>query len=136
MDKINLMVAIFFMFIVFIYTISSFVIFSWALERKKFKILFPLKLKSKPLTMFMVMFMGSGRNMLLGLFQALYEDFTLQVCLILCLNFITLVALNLAKKTMPRYLWECKFWFIILITIYLSAALLDHYELIFAPCTF
>ena len=137
MDKINLMVAVFFMFIVFIYTISSFVIFSWALERKKFKILFPLKLKSKPLTMFMVMFMGPGRNMLLGLFQALYEDFTLQVSLILCLNFFTLLALNLAKKTkLSKYILEAKFWFIILITIYLSVALFDHHVLVLTSNVF
>ena len=137
MDKINLAVAVFLMFIVFIYTICSFVLFSWALELKKFKILFPLKLKSKPLTMFMVMFMGPGRNILLGLFQAMYEDFTLQVSLILCLNFITLLALNLARKTaLPKYLWECKLLFIILITIYLCAALLDHHELILTSSTF
>ena len=137
MDKINLMVAVFFMFIVFIYTISSFVIFSWALERKKFKILFPLKLKSKPLTMFMVMFMGPGRNMLLGLFQALYEDFTLQVSLILCLNFFTLLALNLAKKTkLSKYILKTKFWFIILITIYLLVALLDYHKFVSTSSVF
>ena len=57
MDKVNLSIAILFMFIAFIYTICSYSIYSWFLGSKKFRILFPFQVKSKLKSMILVMFL-------------------------------------------------------------------------------
>ena len=97
-DKINFAIAIFAMFIVLIYTISSFVLFSWYLTKKKVAILFPFTTPNFLINMLLVFFMGPGRNLLLGVFQSFYEDFALQMCLLIGLNMITLFILSFFLK--------------------------------------
>ena len=131
MDKINMIVSVLFMFVVVIYTLCSYVVYSSFLSRKNLNILFPLQVKSKPLTMLLIIFNGPGRSLLLGLFQAFYENFPLQMILLIVMNVFTLLVLRLLRCTkIPGYLIFFKKWFILIITLYLVITLFDHYNLI------
>lgn len=137
LDKVNLVVAVLFMFVVLFYTVTSYVLFSWFLTKKEVKVLYPFTTKSKAKTMALVMFLGPGRNFLLGVFQSFYENFELQMMLLIGLNFVTLLIFRILKNTnIPNYLMIFKNGSIIIITIFLTAGLFSSMNFVLASETY
>lgn len=131
-DKVNLVVAVLFMFVAFVYTVGSFAIFSYLLSRKKFRILFPTATKNTVLDMVVLIVLGPGRNMFLGFVQAFNENFTCQVLLLLCLNAVSLVLIGwLHQRYYTLYNLRMRYWFMVIIMIFLLCGLLNHHSLIF-----
>jgi hypothetical protein len=97
-DKVNLVVAVLFMFMAFTYTIGSFAIFSYLLSKKRFKVLFPTTTNSQFLDMLVLIILGPGRNLFLGFVQAFNESFALQMSLMLCLNILALIFLRCLRQ--------------------------------------
>lgn len=130
MDKINMIIAVMFMFMVFAYSIGSFAIFAYLLGERKFKKLFPKTTKNKLIDMVVLMTLGPGRNLFMGFVQAYNENFTLQMVLLLALNVITLIIFKLIPESY-YYLHKIgmRCGFVVLIIIFLLCGLLNYHSL-------
>lgn len=136
-DKLNLILAVMFMFVALVYTVGSFAIFSHLLSKKKFKLLLPNTTKNKLADMVVLILLGPGRNLLLGFVQAFNENFPLQMMLLLLMNAFTLIFIHYLHR---RYEKPCKlklrFVFIATVMVFVACGLLNHYSLLFWPSTF
>jgi hypothetical protein len=131
-DKLNLIVAVLFMFVALIYTVASFVIFSHLLSKRKFKVLFPHGTQNKVMDMMMLVVLGPGRNLFLGFVQAFDEDFPLQMLLLLGANALTLIFMSSTPQHYHRpYKMKIRFVFTLIIMLFLLCGFLNHYSLIF-----
>lgn len=133
MDKVNLIICVMFGFITFFYALGSFTLFRYFMKKSKFKILFPISTGNQALDMLVTMFLGPGRSFLLGAFQTFFQNFTLQVFLLLLINFSTFLVFRLLKRTnYPKYLIIFKLVFLVCVSLFLLAGLLKYHNLAFS----
>jgi hypothetical protein len=131
-DKVNLVVAVLFMFVVLTYTIGSFSIFSYLLSKRKLKTLFPSSTGNSIADMIVLIVLGPGRNLFMGFVQAFNENFALQVLLLLGLNILTLAFLRYLPETYQKpYKVTLRSVFIAILILFLSCGFLNHFTLIF-----
>ena len=136
-DKVNLLIAVLFMFVVLIYTIGSFVLFSSLLSKKNFRALFPNSTGNTLTDMLVLTALGPGRNLFLGFVQAFNDDFALQIFLLLGMNFLVLIFIRyLPKKYEELYKLNFRIIFLVLIIVFLLCGLFNHYSLIFSSDSF
>ena len=118
------------MFLAIFYTLSSFILYSYFLDKTEASTLYPFVTTSKTVSLGISLFLGPGRNLLLGIFQSFYENFMLQMILLLLLNSVTLFFLRFLEKTLvPKYFMNFKIGFIIIITIFLKISLLNSLKI-------